>query len=104
MAVAFGSHITVATFLMVIENPLAEEIIARAYVITEVEALTKSPEMAVLACFVLQFIYHLYQGIWNAVVLAVEMLCLSIFYLYTRRAIPNIFAHFYMNAWSQLFR
>lgn len=74
-------------------NPFFEELIVRAYLMTEVRELTGSPMLAVLLSIALQASYHFYYG-WRIVFsLSAEFLVFSIYYARTRRITPVIFAH-----------
>ena len=86
--------------VLVCLNPFFEELIVRAYVITEVKALTGSAVLAVLASTGLQMAYHFYQGGPAAVRLGTMFLVFSIYFAITRRATPLILAHFYMDMFA----
>lgn len=83
--------------VLVCLNPVFEELIVRAYVITEVRALSGSAVAAVVASTAVQAGYHLYQGGPAAVRLSAMFLVFSIYFAKTRRATPLILAHFYLD-------
>jgi membrane protease YdiL (CAAX protease family) len=83
--------------LFVVINPFFEEAIVRAFMISEVVALTGSSIFAVSASVILQTAYHLYQGIPYALTNGVLFLVFSIYYVRTRRAWPIILAHFWFD-------
>ncbi len=87
--------VTVITLnaLEAVIEPVREELISRAFTITEVAALTGSTALAIAASTVLQTSYHLYQGLPNAIVDGAGFLLFSIFYARFRRATPLILAH-----------
>jgi membrane protease YdiL (CAAX protease family) len=74
-----------------------EELIVRAYLMTEVATLTGRMELAVLASTVLQTTYHLYQGMPAALLSGCVFLIASIYYASTRRITPVILSHFLYN-------
>jgi membrane protease YdiL (CAAX protease family) len=75
----------------------AEELVVRAYMITEVVDLTGGVLLAVLASACFQAFYHLYQGSQPALAAAGSFLIYSIYYVRTRRATPILLAHFVHN-------
>lgn len=83
--------------LFIFINPFYEELIVRAFFMTEVEFLTRSKTAAVIASVVLQTAYHLYQG-WPAA-LSIGSMCLvfSLFYAWKKRVTPIILAHLYFD-------
>ena len=83
--------------VLVCVNPIFEELIVRAYVITEMRALSGSVVLGVFVSTALQAAYHLYQGGPAAARLAAVFLVFSIYFAKTRRAAPLILAHFYMD-------
>jgi membrane protease YdiL (CAAX protease family) len=91
------TEITVAAILLMIVNPVYEELIARAYVITEMQFLTGSRFVALVASVALQSSYHLYQGALSAGMLAVPFTIFSIYFIMRRRILPVILAHMYFD-------
>jgi membrane protease YdiL (CAAX protease family) len=75
----------------------AEELILRAYLITEVVDLTGGVVLAVLASSCFQGLYHLFQGQTGALVATASFLISSIYYVKTRRITPVILSHFFYN-------
>jgi membrane protease YdiL (CAAX protease family) len=96
----FSGGIFFGTFLFQFINPFFEELIVRAYLMTEVKRLTNSVTTAVLASTVLQTSYHFYQGGPAAISDGACFLVFSIFY--ASRIAPVILAHLYMDAGSTL--
>ena len=78
-------------------TPLFEELIVRAYVITEIIQLTGSSALAVILCIALQFSYHLYYGWTTAAALACGFTVFALYYARTRRALPLVVAHALLN-------
>lgn len=100
--VLFGGGITLMTFIFQFINPFYEELIVRAYVITEIRQLTNSVSKAVIASTLLQMSYHLYQGGPMAFSNGAAFLVFSIYYAKTNRITPLILAHLYMDLWATL--
>lgn len=94
--------VTVGTVLFVILNPLYEELIARAYIISEVKYLTNSGILAVLVSVAVQALYHLYQGVSATIALSAMFLVLSIYYIKYKRIVPVILAHMYFDLFALL--
>jgi membrane protease YdiL (CAAX protease family) len=74
-------------------NPLFEELIVRAYLMTEVIELLSSRVLAILLSVALQFSYHLYYGWYGAASVSCAFLLLSLYYARTRQALPIVVAH-----------
>jgi membrane protease YdiL (CAAX protease family) len=74
-------------------NPFFEELIVRAYLMTEVIELTGSGTLAVVLSVFAQFSYHLYYGWGGAISVAFFFLALALYYVRSRRALPVIVAH-----------
>lgn len=98
----FGSGIFFTTILIQFINPFFEELIVRAYLMTEVRRLTNSVIKAVLISTVLQASYHFYQGGPAAIAHGAEFLVLSIYYAKTNRITPIILAHLYADVGGTL--
>lgn len=98
----FGGGIFFATILVQFINPFFEELIVRAYVMTEVKYLTNSVTKAVIISTVLQTSYHFYQGVPAALSHAGAFLVYSIFYAKTNRITPIILAHLYSDVGGTL--
>jgi membrane protease YdiL (CAAX protease family) len=74
-------------------NPFFEELIIRAYLMTEVAELTGSSALAVIASVAVQFSYHLYYGWVGAISVSFLFLVFALYYVRTRQALPVIVAH-----------
>ena len=98
----FGSGIFFTTILFQFINPFFEELIVRAYLMTEVRRLTNSVTKAVLISTVLQASYHFYQGGPAAIAHGAEFLILAIYYAKTNRITPIILAHLYADVGGTL--
>jgi membrane protease YdiL (CAAX protease family) len=93
--ILFGGGIFFVTILFQFLNPFFEELIVRAYVMTEVKHLTDSVTKAIIISTVLQTSYHFYQGAPVAFADGATFLIWSIFYAKTNRIAPVILAHLY---------
>jgi membrane protease YdiL (CAAX protease family) len=93
----FGNDVAVMAVLFQFLNPFFEELIVRAYVITEIRQLTNSVSKAVLLSTALQTSYHFYQGVPVALAHGATFLIFSIYYAKTNRIAPVILAHLYMD-------
>jgi len=87
---AHPGFVAIPFFLL---NPMFEELIVRAYLMTEVIELTGSAMLAVSLSVLLQTTYHLYYGWQGALSLAFQFLFIAVYYARTRRATPIILAH-----------
>jgi len=99
----FGGGVFLGTLIFQCVNPFFEELIVRAYVITEVKQLTGKVWIAVALATLLQTSYHLYQGVPMTLAIGGEFLVWSIYYAKTNRITPIILAHLYQDVGSTLF-
>jgi len=81
-------------------NPFFEELIVRAYLMTEIGELTGSWILAVGVSVVFQAGYHIYYGWPVAVSLGFQFLVFALYYAKTRRAAPIILAHGIFDFWA----
>ena len=88
---AFGISALSVAFVCV--NPFFEELIVRAYTISELTDLGANRTVAIAISVVVQLSYHLYQGFANVVVLALVFTVFSIYYSRTRRIVPVVLVH-----------
>lgn len=86
-------------WLAVVPGAMREELVVRAYLMTEVADLTGRMGIAVLASTGFQTLYHLYQGTPMALTAAGSFFVASLFYASTRRATPLVVAHALHNFW-----
>jgi membrane protease YdiL (CAAX protease family) len=98
----FGGGISGVTILFMFLNPFFEELIVRAYLMTEIKHLTKSSALAIAVSTGLQASYHLYQGVPLAIATGAMFLIFSIYYSKTNRIFPIILAHLYCDVGSTL--
>jgi Type II CAAX prenyl endopeptidase Rce1-like len=95
---------SVWVWMFVLVNPWYEELIVRAFTITEVEALTGSAVGAVLVSFGVQTLYHLYYGVPTALAMGATFLLYSLVYQRWRRITPIVLAHLAMDVLPFLVR
>jgi membrane protease YdiL (CAAX protease family) len=74
-------------------TPFFEEMIVRAYLMTEILELTGSSLLAVVVSAIIQASYHLYYGWYIAISLTFLFLIFSLYYARYRHALPTIVAH-----------
>lgn len=83
--------------LFALLNPWFEEIIVRAYTMTELAAFKLPQELVILLSVLLQVGYHLYQGVGSALLISSTFFVFALYYANTRRALPIILAHLYLD-------
>jgi len=93
----FGGGLFTLTLAFQFINPFFEELIVRAYLMTEVRQLTNSVTAAVVCSTALQTSYHLYQGVPRAFATGCMFLIWSIYFAKTRRIMPIILAHLFFD-------
>lgn len=93
LASIFGFGISFLSVAYTLLNPFFEELIVRAYTMTEVINLGGSAWMAIVISVVVQMSYHLYQGLVHAVALTVIFTVFSIYFVQTRKIVPVVLAH-----------
>lgn len=84
-------------------NPFKEELIARAYVMSEARFLTGRWWGAIVVSVALQVSYHFYQGVFAALSYIALFLVFSLYYARTRLILPVILAHLYFDLLSLAF-
>lgn len=89
----FFAHPSALAVLVSLLNPFFEELIVRAYLMTEVIQLTGSSALAIALSAGVQFSYHLYYGWVGAISLSFFFLALALYYARSRLALPIIVAH-----------
>lgn len=93
----FGFGVSFLSIAFICLNPFFEELIVRAYTMSEIMDLSHSGRLAVIVSVVAQMSYHLYQGLAGVLALAFMFTVLSIYYLRTRRIVPVILAHLFVD-------
>ena len=86
---AYSVYLIVHTALI----GLFEEMIVRAYLMSEIAFFTGSLPCAILVSVTFQTAYHLYQGWPAALCIAASFLVTAIYYASTGRATPVVLAH-----------
>jgi membrane protease YdiL (CAAX protease family) len=89
-----GFGISLLSIAFVLLNPFFEELIVRAYTMSEVMDLGGSRLLAIVISVSLQMSYHFYQGVLRSIAIAATFTVFSIYYARTRRIAPIILAHF----------
>ena len=89
----FFAHPSIAAVPFFLLNPFFEELIVRAYLMTEIADLTGSSALAVVVSVLVQFSYHLYYGWVGALSLCFPFVVFALYYAHSRRALPVILAH-----------
>jgi|SRR5262249_1476127 len=74
-------------------NGFFEELVTRAYLMTEIRELTGSGLLAALASIVLQTSYHIYYGWVGMLSVGFLFVAFTIFFAVWRRALPLVVAH-----------
>jgi hypothetical protein len=83
-----------------LSNPWFEEVIVRAYTMTELAAFKLPEGSIVLVSVLLQTGYHLYQGVPAALLISSQFFIFAVYYANTRRALPVILAHLYLDLFA----
>ncbi|MGB2625739.1 MAG: CPBP family intramembrane glutamic endopeptidase [Candidatus Acidiferrum sp.] len=98
----FGHPPVVMGIAFCVVNPFFEELVVRAYLMTEITELTGSTVWAVIVSVVVQFSYHLYYGWAAAISLSFQFLVFALYYAYSRRALPVVLAHGFFDVYGML--
>ncbi|MHB8563611.1 MAG: CPBP family intramembrane glutamic endopeptidase [Acidiferrobacteraceae bacterium] len=89
----FDDGFTLMVTLFVVIDPFVEELIGRAFIISEVDFFTSQRWLGVLISVAVTSSYHLYEG-WVAIApVATLFLVFAIYYARARRVWPIIIAH-----------
>lgn len=86
-------HPSLLAIPFVLMNPFFEELIVRAYLMTEMRFLTNSRTLAVLLSTAVQTTYHLYYGWVRALSIMFVFLVYSIYFARKQKALPLIISH-----------
>ncbi|HKF20070.1 MAG TPA: CPBP family intramembrane glutamic endopeptidase [Candidatus Angelobacter sp.] len=98
---AGSSLLLILPFLLL--NPFFEEILVRGYLTTELIDLKKSVLLATLVSLGLQTSYHLYYGVFGAIVVGSGLSILATYYALSRRLMPVILAHLLWDATALMY-
>jgi len=98
---AFGVRLQLSGLVLALFNPFFEELIVRAFLMTEVKFLTGSAALSIAASVGLQTLYHLYQGMLLATAEGALFLVFALYFNRSRRIMPVALAHllFDLSAW-----
>jgi membrane protease YdiL (CAAX protease family) len=99
----FGFGVSFLSIAFMCLNPFFEELIVRAYTMSEIMDIGRSRGLAVIVSVVAQMSYHLYQGLAGVLALTFVFTVFSIYYVRTRRIVPVILAHLCLDLFA-LFR
>jgi hypothetical protein len=91
------NQLTLGAVVFVFVNPFYEELLVRAYTMTEVEFLTERTWLAVAASVIIQASYHLYQGPAAVWMMMPTFIIFSLFFAIWKRITPVILAHLYFD-------
>jgi|SRR5580704_1343772 membrane protease YdiL (CAAX protease family) len=78
-------------------NAVHEEVLVRAYLMTEIIDLTGSAKIAVCVSVLLQASYHLYYGWLGATMVGFAFLVFALYFAWARKALPTVVAHWLMD-------
>lgn len=88
-----GLEISFLSIAFTCLNPFFEELIVRAYTMSEVISLGGGRTLAVIVSVIIQISYHLYQGLVHVLALIVIFTIFSIYFARTKKIMPIILAH-----------
>jgi membrane protease YdiL (CAAX protease family) len=101
-AADLSSHSSLLAIPFALINPFFEELIVRAYLMTEVKALTGSWFLAAISSVAIQWSYHLYYGWDVSLSIAFSFLAYSIYFVRAQKATPLVVAHGLQDIWALL--
>jgi len=81
-------------FIISIVFPLQEELIVRGFTMTEIFGLTENKKLAVTISVLIQFSYHLYQGLPAALLILPYFILVAIYFVRTGNLNAIIISHF----------
>ncbi len=93
----FKGKLTIFYFLAMVINPWYEELILRAYLISEVKWLTDNVILAVFVSIFIQILGHLYQGLIAALLVSIVFFVFSLYYVITNKITPIVIAHLFFD-------
>jgi hypothetical protein len=93
----FGFGVSALSVAFICVNPFFEELVVRAFTMSEIMDLGGSRGLAIGVSVAIQISYHLYQGAANVLVLIAVFTLFSIYYAQTRNIVPVIVAHLWMD-------
>jgi membrane protease YdiL (CAAX protease family) len=99
----FSGGVTAGMILFAVLNPFFEELIVRAFLITQLRKVGCNIGIAVAASVLVQVSYHFYQGTWIALSHVGDFLILSLYYAKTNRILAPILVHMIFDLWPTLY-
>jgi uncharacterized protein len=96
----FGQRLSLFPVLYLAISPFFEEILMRAYLMTEVMEISGRTWLAIVISVAVQSSIHIYQGWNNVFILSATFAVFALYFAKTRRATPVILAHYLMDIWS----
>jgi membrane protease YdiL (CAAX protease family) len=93
VASMLGLGLSFLSLVFILVNPFFEEMIVRAYTMSEIMSLGGSRTLAVVISVALQVSYHLYQGWLNVLAVTATFLVFSLYFAKTRRIFPIVLVH-----------
>ena len=101
-AALFGVGLSVSSLIYTMVNPFKEELLARAYLMTEVNFITGSVWISVVVSVLFQTSYHFYQGVIPAISFIATFSLFAFYFAKTKRIMPIILAHLFLDlmAWT----
>ncbi|MEC0231708.1 CPBP family intramembrane glutamic endopeptidase [Paenibacillus alba] len=91
------TNISIFYVVFILINPFFEELIVRAYTITELKFFIKKEEFSVIASTLIQTSYHLYQGLIPALYVGIMFFIFSIYFVKSKRILPVIIIHLFFD-------
>lgn len=99
----FSDGVTAGTLLFGMLNPFYEELIVRAYLMTQLRRLGNNWVIVIAVSVLVQISYHFYQGTWAALSHIGEFLVLSIYFAITKRIVAPILVHLAFDMWPTIY-
>jgi membrane protease YdiL (CAAX protease family) len=96
-AAILGTHISFMVVVFLFTNAFYEELIVRAYLMSEIISWKRSTLLAGVVSVGIQSLYHIYQGVPNMISIAALFSVYAIYYAKSRRILPVILAHLYVD-------
>jgi len=93
----YGERILFISVFAAVTNGFFEELIVRAYLMTQLERLWRSKLLAAAASVIVQVSYHFYQGTPAALGHIAAFSIMALYYSRTRRILPVALAHVFLD-------
>lgn len=92
----------VMLLIYMLTTPFFEELIVRAYAMTELSDMKLPSGLIVLLSVLVQTGYHIYQGVPSMLLLSSTFLLFALYYATARRALPIVIAHLCLDLFGLL--